>query len=158
MIDYKAKPEQWASVKNLADESYVTQACVLELLSRIEQLEEVTRNVRIDHIRLSNACASLALDRSQFLCSLISDEDDELESDTNNYQSSTHQVNSSLILAVLDAMLNEPGAVASPKQARAAIYAIADVLRKRSGPPLWESPALTWGEIAQWLEEEAHYG
>lgn len=55
------------------DESF--SECVVDLRRTVQVLADTVRQLRIDHIRLSNACASIAPDRSKFFADLMADDD-----------------------------------------------------------------------------------
>jgi hypothetical protein len=56
---------------------------LLDLLDRVESLEASICQWRIDHLRLANACASMAPDRSKFFSALLSDGEDEHATEIN---------------------------------------------------------------------------
>jgi hypothetical protein len=78
MTDYRATPEQWTQAQEWSDNFVIgaTDACLLELRARVEQLEANTKQWRTDHLRLANTCASLAPDRLQFFNALLPDDED----------------------------------------------------------------------------------
>jgi hypothetical protein len=55
------------------DESFAER--VVDLRRTVQVLADTVRQLRIDHIRLSNACASIAPDRSKFFADLMADDD-----------------------------------------------------------------------------------
>lgn len=55
------------------DESFAE--CVVDLRRTVQVLADTVRQLRVDQIRLSNACASLAPDRSKFFADLMADDD-----------------------------------------------------------------------------------
>jgi len=75
MTTYKATSDQWAYQDHWAKEDGDA-ACLLELRSRVEQLEANTKQWRTDHLRLANTCASLAPDRLSFFDALLPDDED----------------------------------------------------------------------------------
>jgi hypothetical protein len=77
MTDYKATPEQWAQCEEFLSNPVVgaSDACILELRARVEQLEANTKQWRTDHLRLANTCASLATDRLEFFNELLPEDD-----------------------------------------------------------------------------------
>ena len=75
MTTYKATSDQWAYQEHWAKEDGDA-ACLLELRSRVEQLEANTKQWRTDHLRLANTCASLAADRLSFFNALLPDDED----------------------------------------------------------------------------------
>jgi hypothetical protein len=55
------------------DESFAE--CVVDLRRTVQLLTDSVRQLRVDQIRLSNACASIAPDRSKFFADLMADDD-----------------------------------------------------------------------------------
>lgn len=55
------------------DESFAE--CVVDLRRTVRLLADTTRQLRVDHIRLINACASIAPDRNKFFANLMADDD-----------------------------------------------------------------------------------
>ena len=58
MTDHKVTPEQWAQIASWKEIGSLPDACLLDLLERVESLEANICQWRIDHLRLANACAS----------------------------------------------------------------------------------------------------
>ena len=48
---------------------------VVGLRNTVQELADTVRQLRVNQIRLSNACASLAPDRSKFFADLMADDD-----------------------------------------------------------------------------------
>jgi len=48
--------------------------CVVDLRCTVQVLADTVRQLRIDYIRLSNACASIAPDRNKFFADLMADD------------------------------------------------------------------------------------
>ncbi len=112
MTTYKATSDQWAYQKHWAKEDGDA-ACLLELRSRVEQLEANTKQWRTDHLRLANTCASLAPDRLSFFDALLPDDED--SQPTPN----SLPIRSSLVERVHSCIVGEPEC--GHVQARAAI-------------------------------------
>jgi hypothetical protein len=74
-----ATPDPWASVEHWGSQGALLYQCLLELRTRVEQLEANTKQWRTDHLRLANTCASLAPDRLQFFNALLPDDEDSAE-------------------------------------------------------------------------------
>ena len=55
------------------DESFAE--CVADLRRAVKALADMVCQLRVDQIRLSNACASIAPDRNKFLADLMADDD-----------------------------------------------------------------------------------
>jgi hypothetical protein len=129
-----ATPEQWAKLQGY-NESYGDEFCaaVLELRTRVEQLEANTKQWRTDHLRLANTCASFAPDRLKFFSALLPEEDISAEGG-----SLVERVS-----AAIDGRIN-PDQWLHMDAARAAIRVIAGELR-----------ALCWVDAADWLDQEA---
>ncbi len=71
-----ATPDPWASVEHWGSQGALLYQCLLELRTRVEQLEANTKQWRTDHLRLANTCASLAPDRLQFFNALLPEDED----------------------------------------------------------------------------------
>ena len=56
------------------DESFAER--VVDLRRSVQLLADTVRQLRVDQIRLSNACASIAPDRNKFFADLMADDDD----------------------------------------------------------------------------------
>lgn len=61
-----ATPEQWARIEDWAKLGSNRDACVLELRSRVEDLEATLYDVRCNYVRLVNAVAKFASNRMEF--------------------------------------------------------------------------------------------
>ena len=83
MTDHKATTEQWAQIASWKEIGSLRDACLLDLLDRVESLEASICQWRIDHLRLANACASMAPDRGKFFSALLSDGEDEHATEIN---------------------------------------------------------------------------
>jgi hypothetical protein len=151
MTDYKATPEQWAQCEDWVRSSVVgaSDACILELRARIEQLEANTKHWRTDHLRLANTCASLAPDRRAFFNALLPDDEDSQPTPNPS------QIRSSLVDRVALAISGieyglerDEEAVNWASEARAAIREVA--VWMTSNPDVYFPPALVFA-----LEQEA---
>jgi hypothetical protein len=117
MTDYKATPEQWAQCEDWVRSSVVgaSDACLLELRARVEQLEANTKQWRTDHLRLANTCASLAPDRLKFFNALLPDDEDSQQTPNPS------QIRSSLVTRVARAIGRDDEPINWEPEARAAI-------------------------------------
>jgi hypothetical protein len=76
---YKATAKQWAEVEEWVEGSECSwDHCLIELRDRVETLESLLYNTRVDYLRLSNAVAKICPDRNKFFADLIPDEDDHI--------------------------------------------------------------------------------
>ena len=74
MTEYRAKHKEWCEIEEWAETSDSSwDSCILELRSRIEDLEVINYQLRIQAIRLSNAVANQLPDRAKFFADLASD-------------------------------------------------------------------------------------
>jgi hypothetical protein len=117
MTDYKATPEQWAQCEEFLSNPVIgaSDACILELRARVEQLEANTKQWRIDHLRLANTCASLAPDRLSFFNALLPDDEDSKPT------SNPSQIRSSLVDRVARAIGRDDEPINWEPEASAAI-------------------------------------
>jgi hypothetical protein len=145
MTDFKATPEQWAQCEDLVKSSVfgASDACILELRARVEQLEANTKQWRIDHLRLANTCASMAPNRLEFFNALLPD--DEGSRPTSN----PSQIGSLLVNRVALAISGieyglelDEEAVNWASEARAAIREVAAWMT--SNPDVYFPPALVF--------------
>ena len=74
-----ATPDPWTSVEHWGSQGALLYQCLLELRTRVEQLEANTKHWRTDHLRLANTCASLAPDRLKFFNALLPEDEDSAE-------------------------------------------------------------------------------
>jgi len=141
MTDYKATPEQWRQIENSQVFNATFQTCVLELRARVEALEANTHQWRSDHLRLANACASVAPDRTKFFADLLPDGDQDIDFDPT---SNLTEIRSSLVDQVRDAIASEyEPADWCYDEARAAIREVANWLKSNAG-----------GTRAAWMLEQ----
>jgi hypothetical protein len=140
MTDYKATPEQWAQCEDWVRSSVVgaSDACILELRARVEQLEANTKHWRTDHLRLANTCASLAPDRLKFFDALLPDEEN------SQLTPNPSQIRRSLVERVARAIGQDTEPVNWEPEARAAIRQVLAWLKEREH---------TWAALK--LEQEA---
>lgn len=52
-----------------------TAECIVDLRRTVQVLADTIHQLRVDHIRLINACASIAPDRGKFFASTMGDDD-----------------------------------------------------------------------------------
>jgi hypothetical protein len=138
---YKATAKQWAEVEEWVEGSECAwDHCLIELRDRVETLESLLYNTRVDYLRLSNAVAKICPDRNKFFADLIPDEDDHI-GEVNK------MVSDSLVGRVTAAIEKEQGPYRFEwgLKAKAAIREIATAAR---------SAGLT--AAAKWLELEAN--
>ena len=144
MTDYKATDKQWAEVEEYVEGSECAwDHCLVELRDRVETLEGLLYNTRVDYLRLSNAVAKICPDRNKFFADLIPDEDDHIGE-------ANKKVSDSLVERVAKAILNIPPPWEDSEdwrenEARAAIREVAAWLRSELAPR----------GIAERLEQEA---
>jgi hypothetical protein len=93
-----ATPDPWASVEHWGSQGALLYQCLLELRTRVEQLEANTKQWRTDHLRLANTCASLAPDRLKFFNALLPEDEDSQPTPNPS------QIGSSLVKRVQDAI------------------------------------------------------
>jgi hypothetical protein len=122
MTDYKATFEQWNDIEQWAKSgSYAsTDHCILELLSRIESLEEETRQENI----CNNRCIQIIAERFDRL--------EEAIGKNNKSTSNLKEVRPSLVKRVAQAMVADQSEDLYKGEAKAAILAVAKWLREQA--------------------------
>lgn len=76
-IPNQATLKQWRQVEEWAEDGECSwDACILELRTRVEELELSLASIRLEYLKLANACAAFAPDRNKFYSGLMSDGDD----------------------------------------------------------------------------------
>lgn len=142
MTDYRATHKQWADIEAWAEQSESSSdACFLELRCRIEAIENNITQWRLDHLRLANACADLAPERSKFFADLMPEGNQDIEFEL---ISNLTEIRSSLVDQVRDAIASEcDPADFCYDEARAAIREVAKWLKTNSG-----------GTRAAWMLEQ----
>jgi hypothetical protein len=135
MTDYKATFEQWNDVEQWAKSgSYAsTDHCILELLSRVESLEEDA----YEENKCNHACVEALVRRIEKL--------EDNSRTTPNYV----QIRSSLVKRVAQAMVADQSEDLYKGEARAAIFEVAGWLREQT------HQVAACQRIAMALEEEA---
>jgi hypothetical protein len=128
-----ATPDPWASVEHWGSQGALLYQCLLELRTRVEQLEANTKQWRTDHLRLANTCASLAPDRLQFFNALLPDDEDSAEG-------------GSLVERVARAIGRDDEPINWEPEARAAIREVA----------AWMRESDCGYNAVRWLEQEVN--
>jgi hypothetical protein len=75
MTDHKATPEQWAQIVSWKEIGSLRDACLLDLLDRVETLEATVNQLRIDRLKLINAFANQVPDRIKLFVDIMPDDD-----------------------------------------------------------------------------------
>jgi hypothetical protein len=122
MTDYKATFEQWNDVEQWTKANpYASRDhCILELLSRVESLEEETRQENI----CNNRCIQLIAERFDRL--------EEATGKNNKPIPNLKQIRPSLIKRVAQAMVADQSEDLYKREAKAAILAVAEWLREQN--------------------------
>ena len=122
MTDYKATFEQWNDVEQWTKANpYASRDhCILELLSRVESLEEETRQENI----CNNRCIQLIAERFDRL--------EEATGKNNKPIPNLKQIRPSLIKRVAQAMVADQSEDLYKGEAKAAILAVAEWLREQN--------------------------
>jgi hypothetical protein len=138
MTDYKATFEQWNDVEQWANSGShaSTDHCILELLSRVESLEEETRQENI----CNNRCIQIIAERFDRL--------EEAIGENNKSTSNLKEVRPSLVKRVAQAMVADQSEDLYKGEARAAILEVAGWLREQT------HQVAACQRIAMALEEE----
>ena len=73
MPETTATPENWAQIQAWVELGSVRDKCVYDLYQQVLELQTALDEVRMQYLRLANATAALAPDRTKFFAALHSD-------------------------------------------------------------------------------------
>ncbi len=146
-----ATPEQWAQAEEWADNPVIgaSDACLLELRARVEQLEANTKQWRTDHLRLANTCASMAPDRLEFFGALLPNQEAEI---CDYYAALSAQHHGQAVFH------GNSKPTPNPSQIRSSLVdRVARAIGQDTEPVNWEPEArAAIREVLAWLKEGEH--
>jgi len=77
MTEYRAKHREWCEIEEWAETSESPwDSCILELRSRIEDLEALNYDLRVQLLRMANAIAKQLPDKNKFFADLTPDREE----------------------------------------------------------------------------------